>query len=130
LITQRLADQFLKHKQIKRMRLVPATMPETGSFFLVECPCINMENQYNRTAADGLVKCKTKWMMASTLRDSKTGNGRYHFEPATHQDFVDQPVWLAQTINELVLITFEGRIIRTENDPALLRLRGMRLQIG
>jgi hypothetical protein len=41
-----------------------------------------MDNQFNRTAADGLVKCKTQWMMASTLRDKKTGNGRYHFEPA------------------------------------------------
>jgi hypothetical protein len=130
LITQRLADQFLKQKQIKRMRLVLATKPEAGSFFLVECPCFNMENQYNRTAADGLVKCKTKWLIASTLRDSTTGNGRYHFEPATEQDFVDPPVWLAQTINELVLITFEGRIIRAADDPPLLRLRGMRLPIG
>ena len=130
LITQRLADQFLKAKQIERLRLVLATKPETGSFFLVKCPCINMDNQYNRTAADGLVKCKTQWMMASTLKDNKTGNGRYHFEPAIHQDFVDEPVWLAQTINELVLITFEGRIIRTADDPALLRLRGMRLPIG
>jgi hypothetical protein len=130
MITQRLAHQFLKPKQIKRMRLVLATKPETGSFFLVECPRINMDNQFNRTAADGLVKCKTQWMMPSTLRDKKTGNGRYHFEPAGHQDFVDEPVWLAQTINELVLITFEGRIIRAADDPALFRLRGMRLPIG
>jgi hypothetical protein len=130
LITQRLADQFLKHKQVKRMRLVLATKPETGSFFLVECPCINMDNQYNRTAADGLVMCKTQWMMASTLRDDQTGNGRYHFEPSFHQDFVDKPVWLDQTINELVLITFEGRIIRDADHHALLRLRGMRLPIG
>ena len=54
LITQRLADQFLKPKQIERMRLALATKPETGSFFLVKCPCINLDNQYNRTAADGL----------------------------------------------------------------------------
>jgi hypothetical protein len=130
LVTQRLADQFLKLKQIKRMRLVLATKPETGSFFLVQCPCVNMDNQYNQTAADGLVECKTTWMMASTLRDNKTGNGRYHFEPATEKDFVDEPVWLAQTVNELVLITFEGRIIRAADDPALLRLRGMRQRIG
>jgi hypothetical protein len=130
LITQQLADKFLKHKQIKRMRLVLATKPETGSFFLVECPCINMDNQYNRTAADGLIKCKTEWMMASTLKDKKTGNGRYHFERAGEQDFVDAPVWLDQTINELVLITFEGRIIRKADDPGLLRLRGMKLPLG
>jgi hypothetical protein len=47
-----------------------------------------------------------------------------------HQDFVDEPVWLSQTINELVLITFEGRIIRAADDPALLRLRGMRVPIA
>jgi hypothetical protein len=130
MITARLADQFLKPKQIKRVRLVLATKPEPGSFFLVEYPCVNMDNEYNRTAAAGLIKCKTSWEMVSTLKDKRTGNGRYHFEAAIHQDFGDPPVWLDQTINELILITYEGRLIRTAEDPALLRLRGMRQPIG
>jgi hypothetical protein len=129
MITQHLAEQFLKPKQIKRMRLALATKPEQGSYFLVEVPCVNMDNGFNRTAAEGLIKCKTLWMYASSLKDKRTGNSRYHFEPATDQDFVNAPIWLDPSINELILITFEGRIIRTADDPALLRLRGMRPQI-
>ena len=39
-------------------------------------------------------------------------------------DAFPEPKWLRQSLEELISVAFTGRMITTENNPALLRLIG------
>jgi hypothetical protein len=56
-------------------------------------------------------------------RASENAEG-YQVNYARDQDAFPEPTWPKQPLGELIEITFKGRIIDSDEHPALLRLLG------
>ena len=46
------------------------------------------------------------------------------------QDSFPEPSWPKQTLDELILVTFAGRMIDSDNHPGLLRLIGAKQSLS
>jgi hypothetical protein len=58
-----------------------------------------------------------------TSRRSEGVDG-YKIKYARNEDAFPAPKWPTQTLDELILVTFAGRMITDEDHPGLLRLLG------
>ncbi len=121
LIDEELAMSYLPSKKIKRFRLALATKPY-DRFFLGIVPSQNLDNMFNQTALKACQEAKTYWVQATSRREE--GADEYKIGRARNQKFVAEPKWPSQTLDQLIDVTFSGRMIEVANHPALLRLLG------
>ena len=91
-------------------------------FFLCEVPTQNLDNTWNITNLEGCEKAKTLWTKAT----SRKGEGveSYKITFARDPDSFSEPNWPTQSLGELIERAFAGRMIETEDHPALRRKIG------
>jgi hypothetical protein len=123
LITEELAMRFLPSGRVQRFRLALATKPY-DRFFLCHVPSQNLDNQWNDTNLASCQQAKTLWTQATSRRDE--GVDGYKVDFAKDPDAFPEPSWPKQRLDELIMVTFAGRMITSENHPGLLRLVGAR----
>jgi hypothetical protein len=121
LIDEDLAVRFLEAGEIKRFRLVLASKPY-DVFFLCEVPTENLDNDWNKSVLEGCEKAKTQWTKAISRR--KEGLESYKITASRDPDAFPEPNWPTQSLGELITRAFAGRMIETEDHPALLRKIG------
>ena len=127
LINEDLAKRYLPSNQIQRFRLALATKPH-DAFFLCHVPSQNLDNIWNETSLRACLQGKVKWVQA-TSRKGENAEG-YQITYARDQDSFPQPSWPKQTLDELILVTFDGRMIDSDNHPGLLRLIGAKQSLA
>ena len=127
LINEELAMRYLPSGRIQRFRFALATKPN-DRFFLCEVPSQNLDNVWNASNLSGCVQAKTLWTQATSRRPE--GVDGYKIDMAKHQDAFPEPNWPTQALNELIMVTFAGRMIDREDHPGLLRLIGARQSIS
>ena len=127
LIEEALAVAHLPSGKIKRCRLALGTKPH-DVFFLGEIPTRNEDNSWNAGALKAAELAKTKWVQASSRREE--GVDGYKIDMAKDADAFPEPKWPTQSLDELIKITFEGRIIEDEDHPGMLRLLGRKQKLS
>jgi hypothetical protein len=126
LIDEELALRFLPSGQVQRFRLVLATKPQ-DILFLCEVPTRNLDNLWNATNIEACEQAMTEWIMVSSRKEEGVEN--YKITRARDLDAFPEPTWPAQSLTTLIERTFAGRIITTEDHPALLRLIGAKQKL-
>jgi hypothetical protein len=127
LISEDLALRFLESKRIQRFRLALATKPH-DVFFLCHVPSRNLDNKFNETNLLGCQQAKTSWVQLTSRKGE--GVDEYKISYARDQDAFPAPSWPTQSLEELILVTYTGRMIDTPENPALLRLIGAKQAIS
>ena len=127
LIDEDLALRFLEAGEIKRFRLALASKPN-DVFFLCVVPTQNLDNSWNDTNLEACEKAKTLWTKATSRR--KEGADNYKITPAKDPDVFSDPKWPTQSLGELIARAFAGRMIETEDHPALLRKIGAKQSLS
>jgi len=123
LILEDLAVQYLPSAIIRRFRLALATKP-LDRFFLCHVPTQNLENNWNVSNLQACERARTQWIMATSRKEE--GVDAYKIDAARDADAFPEPGWPAQSLNDLINVTFTGCMIETEGHPGLLRLIGAR----
>jgi hypothetical protein len=124
LILEDLAVQFLSSARIVRHRLALATKP-LDRFFLCEVPSQNLDNSWVASNLQGCESAKALWTLAVSRKDE--GVDSYLIKTADDADAFPDPKWPEQSIDDLIAITFAGRMIETPDHPGLLRLMGRKV---
>jgi hypothetical protein len=123
LIDEDLAMQYLESADIIRCRLALAAKPD-GSFYLNIVPSQNLDNAWNADNLQGCEAAKTRWTKLSSRRDESAEG--YKITYALDEDAFAEPNWPAQSLSELIGVTFRDRMIVRADHPGLLRLIGAR----
>jgi hypothetical protein len=121
LINEELAMRFLPSARILHFRLALATKPE-DKFFLCHVPTRNKDNSWNGTNLQACEHAKTRWTLATSRKEE--GVEAYKIDAARDADAFPEPEWPTQSLNDLIAVTFAGRMIEREDHPGLLRLIG------
>ncbi len=121
LIEEELAMRHLPSNRIQRFKLALATKP-FDVFFLCHIPTRNLDNPWNETNLQACEQAKALWCMATSRKAE--GVEAYKIDFARDEDAFPVPGWPAQSLGELIRVTFTGRMIVDENSPGLLRLIG------
>lgn len=127
LIDEDLALAYLHSGKVQRFRLVLATKPH-DVFFLAHVPTQNTDNSWNESNLKACEKAKSSWVEATSRKAE--GVDAYKIGSARDPDAFPQPAWPRQTLDELILATFHGRMIDHEDHPALLRLIGAKQSVS
>jgi hypothetical protein len=121
LIDEDLALQYLPSGKILRFRLVLASKPH-DVLFLCQVPTQNTDNPWNVSNLAACEEAKSGWVQVTSRKQE--GAESYKIDFARDVDAFPQPKWPAQSLDELITTTFNGRMIDREDHPALLRLIG------
>jgi len=121
LINEDIAMAHLPSGRIARWRLALATKP-FDVFFLCGVPSQNLENTWNETSLRACILAKTLWTQTTSRKEE--GVEAYKIDHARNPEAFPEPTWPAQSLEELIRATFEGRAIDREDHPGLLRLVG------
>jgi hypothetical protein len=124
LINEELAVANLQPGLIIRHRLALASKP-LDTFFLCVVPSQNIDNDWNKSALQGCEQAKTLWTQAVSQKDK--GIESYAITKARDNDAFPEPNWPPQSLDELIIRTFDGRMIMAEDHAALARLTGSKL---
>jgi hypothetical protein len=124
LILEDLAVQHLPSARIIRHRLALATKP-LDKFFLCAVPSQNLDNSWVASNLQACDQAKEKWTQATSRKDE--GVESYLIKVAFDTDAFPEPNWPQQSIEELIEITFNGRMIDSADHPGLLRLMGRKV---
>ena len=116
LIDEELAMRFLPSGKIQRFRLALATKPY-DVFFLCHVPTRNEDNSWNVSNLQACEQAKTFWVQATSRKEEHVD--AYKVDSARDLDAFPDPKWLTQTLDELINITFTGRMIDHEEHPGL-----------
>jgi hypothetical protein len=127
LINEQLAMQCLPSARILRFRLALASKPH-DKFFLCHVPTRNSDNSWNMSNMQACEQAKTHWIQATSRKEE--GVEAYKIDRSRDVDAFPKPNWPKQTLNDLILVTFTGRMIDREDHPGLLRLIGARPSIS
>jgi hypothetical protein len=127
LIDEELAMQFLPSARIARFRLVLASTPG-DKFFLCHVPTRNTDNSWNSSNLQACEQAKTLWTMVSSRREE--GIDSYKIDAARDANAFPEPAWPTQSLNDLIGVTFVGRMIESADHPGLLRLIGAKMPIA
>jgi hypothetical protein len=73
-------------------------------------------------------QAKTHWVKAISRRPENIEG--YQCKYAKDQDAFPQPNWPKRRLNELIVVTFTGRMIDRPDHPALARLIGARQSLA
>ena len=90
LIDESLAVEYLPKGKIQRFRLVLATKP-FDVMFLLHCPTVNLDNDWNATAEAACEQAKTIWTQVATRKDE--GVESYDIGQARNQSAFPDPKW-------------------------------------
>src|SRR5262245_59448092 len=126
LICNQLACQ-LSPRRIQRLRLALASKPY-DVFFLCHIPvpnAANVDNSWIRSNLEACERARTRWVMATSQKAA--GLDYYEIAAARDPDAYPPPRWPTLSLDELISITFKGRMITKEDDPAFARLIGAKL---
>jgi hypothetical protein len=121
LIDEDLAMRFLPSGKIERFRLALATKPY-DSFFFCSVPTRNLDNKWNQDNIAGCEQAKKLWTQATSR--GQEGVDGYKLDVARDPDAFPEPKWPEQSLTDLINRAFDGRMIDSEDHPALLRLIG------
>jgi hypothetical protein len=121
LIDEDIAMRYLPSAKVLRFRLALASKP-LGSFFLCHVPSRNTDNSWNETNRQACEQAQRHWVQATSRKDE--GVEAYKIDVAQDADAFPEPNWPTQSLDELILVTFGGRMITSEDHPGLLRLIG------
>jgi len=127
LIEEDLAMLHLPSGKVLRFRLALATKPH-DSFFLCRIPTRNLDNKWNQDNIAGCEQAKTLWTQA-TSRGEECIDG-YFVQVARDPDAFPEPKWPEQSLSDLIDRAFAGRMIMSEDHPALLRLIGAKQSVS
>jgi hypothetical protein len=127
LITKALAERFLSPKRILRFRLALATKPHDVCF-LCQVPSQNTDNSWNLSNLQACELAKTQWVMVTSRKEE--GFDSYKIDFARDEDAFPLPKWPTQSLNEIIARTFDGRRIKAEDHPGLLRLIGAKQSVS
>ena len=116
-----LQDKIIRH------RLALAAKP-FDSFFLCVVPSYNLDNDWNRTALAGCEQAKTLWTQAVSQKAS--GIDGYSITKARDHNAFPEPKWPPQSLDELIQRTFDGRMILSDDHPAIARLTGAKIDLA
>jgi hypothetical protein len=121
LIDEELALRFLSGKKILRQRLVLATKPY-DVFFLCEVPTQNTDNPWNSSNLQACDQARTHWVWVTSRKAENVE--AYKIDFAQDQEAFPKPKWPMQSLDEIITVTFTGRMIVQDDHPGLLRLIG------
>jgi hypothetical protein len=121
LIVEGLAEQFLPSQRIDRYRLALASKP-LDHFFLCKIPSRNLDNSWVASNLQACEQAKVLWTQATSRRDE--GVDAYKITKAVNPNAFPEPQWPTQSLDELIAISFVGRMIEQPDHPGLLRLIG------
>jgi hypothetical protein len=127
LICDDLAMDYLPSGKILRFRLALASKPG-NVFFLCHVPTRNEDNSWNSSNVAACTQAKTLWVQATSRKEE--GVESYKIDFSRDADAFPDPDWPTQSLDELILRTFAGRMIDRDNHPALLRLIGAKQQLS
>jgi hypothetical protein len=126
LINEELAMQHLPSARIMRFRLALASKPG-DKFFLCHVPR-NSDNSWNMSNKQACEQAKTHWIQATSRKEE--GVEAYKIDRSRDVKAFPEPNWPKQTLDELILVTFTGRMIDREDHPGLLRLIGAKQSLS
>jgi hypothetical protein len=121
LIDEDIAMRYLPSAKVLRFRLALASKP-LDILFLCHVPSRNLDNSWNSTNAQACEEAKTHWVQATSRKEE--GVEAYKIDFARDVDAFPEPKWPTQALDELIRVTFTGRMIITVDHPGLLRLMG------
>jgi hypothetical protein len=124
LIDEDLAMAYLEAKQILRFRLALASKP-SDKFFLCHVPTQNLENTWNASALEAIEDARRLWVKAVSRRPE--GVDAYKIMYARDEDAFSEPQWPSESLDDLIMASFKGHAIDTEEHPGLLRLIGAKV---
>jgi hypothetical protein len=127
LIEEDLAMEFLPSGKILRFRLALASKPH-DVFFLCRIPTRNPDNSWNHSYIAGCEQATTLWTQVTSRGEE--GVEGYRIEVARDPDAFPEPEWPKQSLSDLIDRAFAGRMIRSEDHPALLRLIGAKQSVS
>ena len=127
LIDEELGLAYLGNGKLLRFRLALATKPY-DVFFLSHVPSQNLDNSWNVSALSACEQAKTQWVQVTSRKAE--GVESYKIDFARDADAFPEPKWPSQTLEDLIDVTFTGRMIEQEDHPALLRLIGRRQSVS
>jgi hypothetical protein len=127
LVDEELGLTYLGNGKLLRHRLVLATKP-FDIFFLCHVPSQNLDNSWNVSVLSACEQAKTRWVQVTSRKAE--GVESYKIDFARDADAFPEPKWPRQTLDELITVTFAGRMIEREDDPALLRLIGAKQSVS
>jgi hypothetical protein len=127
LINEELAMRFLPSARILRFRLALASKPG-DVFFLCQVPTRNEGNTWNDSNRQACEQAKTLWVSVTSRKEE--GVEAYKIDVSRDPDAFPAPNWPKQTLDELIYITFAGRMIVADNHPGLLRLIGAKQKVS
>ena len=127
LIEEDLAMHFLPSGKVLRFRLALATKPH-DVFFLCRIPTRNLDNSWNRDNVAGCEQAKTLWNQATSRGEE--GVDGYLLQVARDPEAFPEPKWPEQSLSDLIDRAFAGRMIDSEDHPALLRLIGAKQSVS
>jgi hypothetical protein len=126
LIDDELAALYLPSGRLMHHRLVLATKPY-DVFFLCQVPTQNVDNSWNASNLEACERAKTLWTQVTSR--SKEGAEGYKRDFSRDPDAFPEPKWPTESLTELIRRAYNGRMILSEDHPALLRLIGARQKI-
>jgi hypothetical protein len=85
-------------------------------------PSRNLDNPWNDTNFTACQTAKTSWVQAT----SRKGEGveGYQISHTLDEAPFPEPNWPKQSLDDLICVTFTGRMINSEDHAALARLIG------
>jgi hypothetical protein len=126
LIDEEVAKANLDASDFFRRKLILGSKPN-DVFFLCSVPCENLDNSWNETANDGCEQAKTTWV--KVISEKASGNERYKIDYTEEPDAFPDSDWPKQSRSKLINATFKGKMVLTNNHPALARKIGRKVPI-
>jgi hypothetical protein len=123
LVAEEIAKRHLPPKRIQRFRLALASKPY-DVFFLCHVPSQNLDNDWNKSNLQACLQGKTRWVQANSRKAEGANAEGYQIIFARNEEAFPEPNWPKQTLNEIIEVAFNGRMIDCEDHPGLLRLIG------
>jgi hypothetical protein len=124
IIDEDLAMQYLPSAKIQRFRLALAAKP-FDIFFLCIVPTRNADNSWNGSALQACENARSRWTQATSRKEE--GVDAYNISGARDPDAFPEPKWPSQSLEELILTAFAGRVVDRADHPGLLRLIGAKV---
>jgi len=125
LIARDLVEIYLGNmlKRVKVHRLALACKPYDVAF-LCQVPSCHLDNPWNHDALRACREAQDLWVHVNSRKTE--GVEGYKIDYAKDPNAFPEPKWLQHSLDEIIAVSFAGRMIESPDHPALLRLIGKR----